>query len=216
MNDKFVFYSKSANLKPGKGVGEYVNNPHAYIELSSIDNWRKKFSNMHIASFLLDGEEWMSVEHFFHACKFRGTPYYKTFTRYGGKHWSTNPFLAFMAGKAGRIMANGKPYKKNIEGHNVPQNISMRSDFYEDGIDKKVMELAQFAKFSQNPELKDILLKTNDAELVHLVTHRGKKSKHQLWTWLMEIRRCIKKYDRIYDLAKISNFEKNIVDKVLQ
>ena len=221
MNDKFVFYSKSSDAKPGKGTHEHVNNPKDYKDLEKIKDWRKMLSNMYISPFFLDGEEWMSVEHFFHACKFRGTPYYKTFTRNGGKPWSTDPFKAFMAGKAGRIMANKKPYKKVIPdengvNHTVPTNISMRPDFYSNGIDKKAMTIAQFSKFTQNPILREMLLNTKNADLVHLVTHRGQPSEEQLWTWLMNIRHCINIFSPFHDLADISDISKDIITDILK
>ena len=53
-NDKFLFYSKSADKKPDKGTGEYVNDIKIYKELSEIPNWRH-------ASFILDDNEWNSV-----------------------------------------------------------------------------------------------------------------------------------------------------------
>jgi hypothetical protein len=46
MVDKFVFYSKSADVKPGRGKGETVINPKDYTELEKIKDWRKALSNL--------------------------------------------------------------------------------------------------------------------------------------------------------------------------
>ena len=94
MTDKFFFYSKSADAPPGKGGGkntrfkELLQTKTDYTELSKIENWRRALSNFYVAPFILDGNEWNSVEHFFHAVKFRNNKiedsksyeYYKTFT----------------------------------------------------------------------------------------------------------------------------------------
>jgi hypothetical protein len=40
MSDKFIFYSKSADAKPGRGTGETIIND-IYEELSKIKDWRK-------------------------------------------------------------------------------------------------------------------------------------------------------------------------------
>ena len=56
-NDKFLFYSKSADKKPGKGTGEYVNDIKIYKELSEIPNWRHILSNFYISPFILDDNE---------------------------------------------------------------------------------------------------------------------------------------------------------------
>ena len=75
MKDTFVFYSKSADNKPGKNKGsgwlENVENENKYNKLDKIKDWRKMLSNFYISPFILDGKEWNSVEHFFHAVKFR-------------------------------------------------------------------------------------------------------------------------------------------------
>ena len=68
---RFVFYSKSADALPGKGGGkdirfqEQLNTKTDYTELERIKNWRKALSNFYVAPFILDDNEWNSVEHFF-------------------------------------------------------------------------------------------------------------------------------------------------------
>ena len=48
-----------------------------------------------------------------------------------------------------------------------PKNISVDEDFFGKKRGVKEMEAAQFAKFSQNVDLKDLLLKTHKAKLQH-------------------------------------------------
>ena len=219
MTDKFLFYSKSANAKPGKGTGEVLLND-TYEELSEIKDWRKVLSNFYIAPFTLDDNEWNSVEHFFHAVKFRDNKkpgknydFYKTFALNSGSPWSLEPVASKQAGKAGRISeTTGKVYDKKIGDTKVPKDVKIRDDFYSKNIDRKLQSLAFLAKFTQNDKLKHILLSTKDAELWHYV---GRGKENQLWKNLMNVRECIRKYDGEYDLKEISKFDTETVSKVL-
>lgn len=220
MSDKFFFYSKSADKKPGKGTNEYVKNPNDYKELETIPEWRKCLSNFYISPFELDDEIWNSVEHYFHAVKFRNGKkqgknydFYKTFALNSDSPWCLDPVNAKQAGKAGRISeTTGKVYDKKIGTEKVPKDVGMREDFYRNSIDKKLQKLAFLAKFTQNPELKRILLATNDAELWHYV---GRGAPNQLWEGLMIVRNCIRKYDNIYNLQEISKFSTETISRLL-
>jgi predicted NAD-dependent protein-ADP-ribosyltransferase YbiA (DUF1768 family) len=225
MKDRFVFYSKSADNKPGKNKGtgwsEYVENENKYKNLSNIKDWRKMLSNFYISPFILDDKEWNSVEHFFHAIKFRDLTnnknykYYETFSLDSNSPWSIDPALAKKAGKAGRISPAGKIYDAKIGNTKIPKDVNLRPDFYS-GIDKKTMTIAFMAKFTQNPILQNVLLETKDAELYHIITQRGKKSNLELWDHLMIVRKCIKKFKDIYDLSELSKFSSEIIDKILK
>jgi predicted NAD-dependent protein-ADP-ribosyltransferase YbiA (DUF1768 family) len=220
MTTIFVYYSKSADAKPGKGSGEYLNINDNYEELSKIKNWRKMLSNFYIAPFVLDDNTWNSVEHFFHAIKFRNGKkpssnydYYKTFSLYGDRPWSTDPIFAKQAGKAGRISeTTGKIYDKKIGEYKIPKDVTLRPDFYTNKIDKKLESLAFLAKFTQNEELKKMLLATGNAELWHYV---GRGSPNLFMKNLMKVRECIRKYDNVYNLKEMSKFSTEMVTKVL-
>jgi predicted NAD-dependent protein-ADP-ribosyltransferase YbiA (DUF1768 family) len=189
MVDKFSFYSKSADAKPGRGKGETVINPKDYTELEKIKDWRKALSNFHIAPFILDDNEWNSVEHFFHAVKFRNNKipsenyeFYKTFTVNGERPWSTNPIFAKQAGKAGRkSIRKGKEYVFDgiIDGVKIPKNVQMREDFYTSNVDSRLQKVAFLAKFTQHDDLKRLLLSTGDAELWHYTGNRGSPKVHK-------------------------------------
>ena len=207
---KFVFYSKSADKKPGMGVGEELAPGENFGKLRDIPQWRKRLSNMSVSPFELGGKHYTSVENFFHAAKFlKDYPEFAdTFATDGGTPWSQDPFVAKQAGKAGRLSARGKRYS-NKKLHQLDQfpQVKMRGDFY-DKIDQRAMTLALYSKFSQNPEDARILLLTGDAELYHLITVRGQKSIYQRWKHLEKVRKCIALYRPVV-------YDKDDVDRVL-
>jgi hypothetical protein len=77
------------------------------------------------------------------------------------------------------------------------------------------MTIALFAKFAQNPILQNALLETQDAELYHLITQRGKPSSLELWDHLICVRKCIRKFKDIYDLSEVSKFPPELIDEIL-
>lgn len=207
---KFVFYSKSADKKPGKGTGEELSPGADFSRLARIPHWRKQLSNMSVSPFELGGKRYLSVENFFHAAKFlRDHPdFAATFASDGGVEWSRDPFVSKQAGKAGRVNARGERYKnKRLSRLSDFPNATMRSDFYT-GIDRKAMTLALYSKFSQNVSDARILLLTGDAQLYHLITVRGQKSVYERWEHLERVRDCIRLYPPVV-------FDKAVVDKVL-
>ena len=167
----FQFYSKSRDVDPGKGSGENIS-PKVetdFTELKKIKNWRHQLSNFHtkvdknkkvVPLFKLDGYTWASVEHYYHANKFKknNMDYYKLFTMESKSDISTDPIAAKGAGgKTGKV--NKKKFR--------PSNIKMDDDFMMNGKNEDVMYNGQLAKYKQNPELKQMLLLTKDAKLVH-------------------------------------------------
>ena len=64
--DKFQFYSRSKNAKPGKGTGEHVRNIDEYAELEKIDNWRQILSNFSTTETIkYENLSFRSIEHAF-------------------------------------------------------------------------------------------------------------------------------------------------------
>lgn len=90
----------------------------------------------------------------------------------------------------------------------------MREDFYSNQIPSRLQKLAFLAKFTQNTELKKILLATKEAELWHFTGRGG--TGNMLMEELMIVRHCIKKYENEYDLSEISKFSSDIVTKILK
>ena len=167
----FQFYSKSRDVPPGKGSGENISPKlkNDFVELGKINGWRKQLSNFYTKTdkdkkieplFELDGYKWASVEHYYHANKFKknNLDYYKLFTMESESEISTDPIGAKGAGgKTGKV--NKKKFR--------PTSIQMDEDFMKNGNNEKVMYDGQLAKYQQNPELKNMLLLTKQAKLVH-------------------------------------------------
>lgn len=160
----FQFYSNSSDKPlPGKGAGETLGpeGSREYVELANIPEWRKKLSNFWVQPFELDGHKWSSVEHYYQASKFKenNPDFYLKFTidKNTNSELSTNPIIAKAAG--GRT---GKYKTKMIRD----KEITIDPNFYS-GNHEKYMEDAMRAKFSQNADLKKVLLATKSAKLQH-------------------------------------------------
>jgi len=161
---EFYFYSKSANALPGKGSKEKLppELTSEYEELAQIPDWRKKLSNFAEARFVLDGLDWYSVEHYYQASKFKEqTPeFYYSFSLNSKSELSTNSAMAKAAGGK-----TGKYEKKQIR----PKEIEIDSTFFSTSRSKEEMYKAQFEKFTQVPEMRNLLLATKNANLLHIV-----------------------------------------------
>jgi len=159
----FQFYLGSMDKPlPGSGAGESMG-PEGlkeYDDLKKITSWRKMLSNSWPAVFILDGHKWLSVEHYYQGSKFKrqNKDYYLLFSLDSNSELSQNQAMAEGAG------GNGKYQGKVIRD----KKINIDDDFFS-GRDKKEMEDAMFAKFSQNEDLKKILLATKRAKLTHFV-----------------------------------------------
>ena len=135
-NDDTIFYFRegSADKKPGKAIGKTMHERikdediAKFKDLEKIKDWRKVLSNMHYNGadyverveggeiqplFELDGLKWASVEHYYHANKFKKShpEFYQLFTVESDSDISKDPAFAKAAGgKTGK-------YKKMEQGH---------------------------------------------------------------------------------------------------
>ena len=153
--DRLFFHYKSAAKPPGKGVHEHVSEPYPGLQTT----WRSTLSNFWPAPFTYEGHRYNTVEHAFQAAKLyipdRQIPYeesraFKVFALDG----KGTPSIAEEDGYAARRLR-----KLTV--------LSAAELAIWDATKEQVMFDAQFAKFSQNPMLREILLATRQAELWH-------------------------------------------------
>ena len=180
----FMFHSNSnSHPKPGKGSGEKIKDVNImdFIKLSKISNWRKKLDDSWSAPFQLDGHRWNSVEHYYLGAQFKkGFPdFYLQFSLDKDSEISKDITLARIAGsKAGKVKDNVLRDKK----------IVIDPDFYQVGVNPRNREertLALEAKFSQNLDLRQVLIETKRSKLLKFM--RGRESEPDIP--LMKIRR---------------------------
>jgi len=165
----FTFYDQANKLlKPGKGTNEKIPlyKIHDYSSLAVIPDWRKKLDDEYVSTFHLENKKWKTVEHYYQAAKFKkhNPHFYNQF--------SLDDMKSDIAKDIGLAKAAGSQYgiykkgKKDIIVR--PNTIRIDPDFY--GSRKtEERERALYAKFSQNEELKHLLISTKNAILQHFI-----------------------------------------------
>jgi hypothetical protein len=168
---EFMFHSLSdGKPHPGKGFGEKIPNSSIlnFNPLTKISDWRKKLDDTWITRFEIDNHYWASVQHYYLGSQFKkGFPdFFLQFSLDSNSDISKDLKLAeIAASKSGKLKEqvlrkpNIKPDADFFEIKGEPRNVTER-------------KTALFAKFSQNLDLKDMLLKTNPAKLLHFVRRK--------------------------------------------
>jgi hypothetical protein len=176
----FQFYADSNDKPlPGKGSGEKirVDKVKAFSELATIPQWRKKLDTTWASPFTLDNHQWATVTHYIQASKYKTLhpDFFLSFSLDSGTVLSKDVDMAIgAAGKTGK-------YKGELLR---PKEVKEDPDADKKSKVFKIVYAAQYAKFTQNEELKALLLATKDAKLVHYV--RGMPA--QVMDELMQIR----------------------------
>lgn len=156
-----VYYASASGPVPGKGSGEEISkyNLFKFNDLALELQWRRKIDNFWEEPFELDEHVWNTVEHYYQASKFKqnNPQFYITFAKDANPEGelSKSPSMAKAAGSI-----SGKYKGKLVR----PSNIKIDPKFY-GGDHRETMQKALMAKFTQNDELKRILLLTKDAKL---------------------------------------------------
>jgi len=172
----FSFYNKSASTsKAGKGDGEKISRDKSYeysdLDLKKHKDWRKKLDDDWGTVFHMDNMKWNSVEHYYQGAKFKkhNPHFYKLFSV--GNDFDGDVELAKAAGSQTGMDSVGKVLR--------PSDIKIDPDFYGNR-QYEEREQALYAKFSQNDDLKQILLLTKNAVLKKYVAKTVSKPDYLL------------------------------------
>jgi predicted NAD-dependent protein-ADP-ribosyltransferase YbiA (DUF1768 family) len=177
----FMFHEKSENAaKPGKGSGETISQSklNDYVDLAKNKEWRRKLDDMWSSIVMeIDGKRWASVEHYMQYAKYKkGFPdFAMQFSIDANSEFSTDPVIAKYAGSD-----TGK-YKNKILR---PKNVKQDPDYILGRYDEERMKALR-AKFTQNEDMKQILLATKRAKLLHFSRREAPK----VDTLLMSVRK---------------------------
>ena len=178
-NVVFQFYIKSDGSKlPGKGSGEKIpknlkdmdesyQRNYDFKTLHSIPDWRRKLSHFYESEFTLDEKKWLSVEHYYNAQKFKEKypSFYEEFSLDSNSELSQSVNLVKAA-----VSKSGK-YKEK-DGKHVrirPLKVDINSIESIKNDKSSIMQNSIYAKFTQNDELKTLLMETKLAKLMHFV-----------------------------------------------
>ena len=168
---KFMFHAKSeSSAKPGKGSGESImqSERNDYIDLAKNKEWRRKLDDMWSGVVMeIDGRKWASVEHYLQYAKYKkGFPdFAMMFSLDSNSEFATDAEIASHAGSE-----TGKHGKKILR----PKHVKPDAD-YSLGRYNEERKLALRAKFTQNEDMKQILLATKRAQLLHFTRREPPK-----------------------------------------
>jgi predicted NAD-dependent protein-ADP-ribosyltransferase YbiA (DUF1768 family) len=149
-------YSKSKHEKVGEGSGESIKpelkTSKNVLELNNkkkYPDWRRKIDNDYLVpNLVIDGNNWASVKHYMLGSRFKElVDLYSKFMKNGDVGTNSDDAL--------------KLYNSNIVKKSVKNVILNDEEFKK--IESSLLEKALYSKFTQNDEVREILLLTGDA-----------------------------------------------------
>ena len=145
-DDKVLFLINMTidDAPPGFADHEYISSDKErfYEPLRQIPHWRRRLSTFWVQPFYLDGHLWASVEHFIQASKFKKR---------------RELYLSFSLDSGSELSKNSRLAKETGEKIDPDDFIDINNAVYK----------AQYAKFSQNNDLKHLLRQTGNAKLMY-------------------------------------------------
>jgi len=184
----FAFYNKSSGTaKPGKGANEKISQSkirdYTELGLKKFSDWRRKLDDDYPTVFTVDNMKWKTIEHYYQGAKFKkhNPHFYKLFSLDSDNEIAKEVDIAKAAGSLKGSYKKGKtvvPLR--------PADIKIDPDFYGNRKTEE-REKALHAKFSQNEDLKAIIIATRNAVLKKHVP----KAKAEVDHILMKVRKQI-------------------------
>ena len=154
--DKLCYYSKSADVKVGKGKNEFVSNFEMYNELDKIPNWRRILSNFYVEPFVFEGKTFNSVEHAFQGYKISLVDKEKS------EYFTLESNHPIGKGDGSVAQKNRKLVIFNAEQLSHWNTIK-----------HKIMTEITRQRIIQSKTYRKVLLLTNNAELWHIMPRKG-------------------------------------------
>lgn len=183
---KFVFHiTGNISAKPGKVSGELISEKERanFIDLGRIKEWRRKLDDAWTNStFKVEGKKWASVEHYYQGAKFKKhfPDFMKLFSLDSDSEISKDVDLARIAGSKTGQPTSAKDKKKVKAGMSLrPSGVVIDPDFYGERSEQE-RETAVQAKFGQNADMRQLLLATKNAKLVHFMRGAEGETDHVL------------------------------------
>jgi hypothetical protein len=141
----FQIYGNSSNKPyPGKGSGEKISKEHLPLfgDLKTIPEWRRMLSDEWVQKFVFDKHEWSSVKHCVEGIKYKNDKNMEMYEKFS--------------------LSSGSELSREI-------SLIDKERKDKEYISSEVYESILTSKFSQNEDLKNVLLKTHKALLMNYV-----------------------------------------------
>ena len=236
--DIFMFYSNSRDANPGIGTSEKKTSDDDYDNLNVIKNWRKNLSNFHISRdeggtiipIIIDGMPFASVEHYFHFSKFWNVTEYKGAKRQQYNNHAMKFRLDYKGndgwGHLDSVLAKTNGGKSSGLMHR-PDWLKPINGITSETIDKQygggnfitlrdyILTKGNFAKFNQIDDMKNTLLYTGMAKLIHPEGGSPRSGKYELVFHLMYVRYLIKNNKPLFNYDNF-DYDKDMINTLIK